>query len=287
MKKNEKTTQKTIMLYVALTLTGVMAGHAQVNLLDPIHIPDTNSLLSTTGPNTLGKGHLQLSCEATWYDWQQNLETYNGVIHHHSYREVGGGLGVRYGLGNRFELFGHLEGVYSQHYFELMDTILKGSIPLFVPSLGIKMMLHEGGHGWIPQVSLFAQVGMPSNNRGLTGQFPIDPVLGFQFRNRLNNRWMLDYGISYCFNDLSFGSFNAYPLQRDNPLQFNLMARWLATDRLMVSAGMENVGGVAEVLWQTTPTLQLKAQVGLSAGMGFRSGITETSALLGINWMLK
>ena len=65
------------------------------------------------------------------------------------------------------------------------------------------------------------------------------------------------------------------------------MARWLATDRLMISAGMENVGGVAEALWQVTPALQLKAQGGLSAGLGFRSGMYEARALVGMNWMIR
>ena len=76
-------------------------------------------------------------------------------------------------------------------------------------------------------------------------------------------------------------------MQHDRRFQFNLMARWLATDRLMVSAGMENVGGVAEVMWQATPALQLKAQAGFAAGLGFRTGIMEANALLGVNWMIR
>jgi hypothetical protein len=65
------------------------------------------------------------------------------------------------------------------------------------------------------------------------------------------------------------------------------MARWLAADKLMVSFGMENVGGVAEVMWQATPTLQLKAQGGIAAGIGPRDGILETNALVGFNWMMR
>ena len=113
-------------------------------------------------------------------------------------------------------------------------------------------------------------------------------VLGFQFRNHLGSRWVLDYGLSYAFGkDRPLGTNTVYARQSDKPFQFNIMARWLATDKLMVSFGMENVGGTAEVLWQATPNLQIKAQGGLAAGIGFRQGILETNALVGFNWMLR
>ena len=295
MKKNDKSTLMAFVFFAIITLVSVAASQAQVNLLDPIHSPDTNPLFSTTGPNTIGKGHLQLSAAATGYIWRQEMEMYNGdalSVYHDRYQEFGGGIGLRYGLGSRFELFTHMAGAHSQYNYELDTTTLNGTQPQLIPSLGLKMMLNEGGHGWVPQMSLFARVDMPRKARYIDYghvdyALAIEPVLGMQFRNRLGRRWVLDYGLSYSFFKKTIGVRRVYALQRDNPLQFNLMARWLATDRLMISAGMENVGGVAEVLWQATPDLQLKVQGGIAAGVGFRTGIMETNALLGVNWMLK
>ena len=295
MKKNDKSTLMAFVFFAIITLVSVVASQAQVNLLDPIHSPDTNPLLSTTGPNTIGKGHLQLSGAATGYTWRQEMEMYNGEvlsIHHDRYQEFGGSIGLRYGFGSRFELFTHVAGAHSQYHYELDSTILNGTQPQFIPSLGLKMMLYEGGHGWVPQMSLYARVDLPRKARYIDHEhvdydLAIEPVLGMQFRNHLVRRWVLDYGLSYGFFKKPIGVRRVNALQRDNPLQFNLMARWLVTDHLMISAGMENVGGVAEVLWQATPDLQLKLQGGLAAGVGFRTGMLETTALLGVTWMIR
>lgn len=295
MKKNDKSTLMALVFFAAMTIIGALTCQAQVNLLDPIHSPDTNPLLSTTGPNTIGKGHLQLSGQASWFSFSQDREVYatNGsVIPMHDYwRELGGGIGLRYGIGNRFELFANVTGFHSRDRFEFSTGTFSDTLTTFSPSLGLKMMLFEGGHGWEPQVSAYALIDLSvvkSSNRWDVLGNGTEPVLGLQFRNRLGHRWVLDYGVSYRFNTgRPIGNTTVYVLQRDKPFQFNIMARWLATDRLMVSAGMENVGGTAEVLWQATPTLQLKAQGGLAAGVGFRTGMLETNALLGINWMLK
>ena len=295
MKKNDKSTLMALVFFAAMTIIGALTCQAQVNLLDPIHSPDTNPLLSTTGPNTIGKGHLQLSGQASWFSFSQDWEEYatNGsVIPMHDYwRELGGGIGLRYGIGNRFELFANVTGFHSRDRFEFSTGTFSDTLTTFSPSLGLKMMLFEGGHGWEPQVSAYALIDLSvvkSGNRWDVLGNGTEPVLGLQFRNRLGHRWVLDYGVSYRFNTgRPIGNTTVYVLQRDKPFQFNIMARWLATDRLMVSAGMENVGGTAEVLWQATPTLQLKAQGGLAAGVGFRTGMLETNALVGINWMLR
>lgn len=298
MKKNDKSTLKAVMFFAATTIMGVMSTQAQVNLLDPIHSSDTNPLLSTTGPNTVGKGHLQLSGEATWYGYSQDWEVYPAVVDantsismaHDYYRELGGGIGLRYGLGNRFELFAHVASIYERGHFENSDGVYNDTAQRYTPSLGLKMMLFEGGHGWEPQVSAYTLIDLSVAKHGKQWDVlgnGIEPVLGLQCRNRLWRRWTLDYGVSYRFNTRPVGSNAVYALQRDKPFQFYWMARWLATDRLMVSAGMENVGGVSEVMWQATPTLQFKAQGGLAAGVGFRRGMLETNALLGINWILR
>lgn len=296
MKKNDKSPLMAVVFFAAMTIIGALTCQAQVNLLDPIHSPDTNPLLSTTGPNTIGKGHLQLSGQASWFgfsnDWEEYATNGSAIPGHDYWRELGGGIGLRYGIGNRFELFANMSGAHARDRFAFSFGTFSDTLTTFTPSLGLKMMLFEGGHGWEPQVSAYALIDVPMVNINNSG-FDVagnggQPVLGLQFRNRLGRRWALDYGASYRFNTgRPIGNTIVYALQRDKPFQFNIMARWLATDRLMVSAGMENVGGVAEVLWQATPTLQLKAQGGLAAGVGFRTGMLETNALMGINWMLK
>ena len=300
--KTNKSILLAFVLFVAMTTMGVVSTQAQVNLLDPIQSPDTNLLLSTTGPNTVGKGHLQLSGKATWFGYSQDREVYPAIdknanssatIAHDHHQELGGGIGLRYGLGNRFELFARVAGVYERSHFEFSNDIYSDTSQIYTPSLGLKMMLNEGGCGWVPQMSVFALIDLSvakHGNRWDVLENGAAPVLGLQCRNRLSNRWTLDYGVSYRFNKdnrIGTGRNVVYALQRDKPFQFDIMARWLATDRLMVSAGMENVGGVVEVMWQATPNLQLKAQGGIAAGVGFRTGMLETNALLGVNWMLR
>lgn len=299
MKKNDKSTLMALALFAGMTLIGVATTQAQVNLLAPIHTPDTSPLLSTTGPNTVGKGHLQLSGDANFYSFRQNTEMSDATVHHQNIRVFGGGLGLRFGLGSRLELSAGFSGAFEHYHYEFnwtatTDTVIDNTLPKLEPSLGVKMMLYEGGYGWVPQVSAYwfyrHRLCRYRDSKWDTPIGGMGNVLGLQFRNRMGSRWVLDYGLSYCFSDarsLGIGANTVYALQRDNPFQFNWMVRWLATDKLMVSAGMENVGGVAEVMWQATPSLQLKVQGGLAAGIGFRTGALETNALAGVNWMIR
>lgn len=301
MKKINKSTLMAIGLLAIMPLAGAGLAQAQVNLLNPIHIPDTNPLLSTTGPNTVGKGHVQLGGMATWYGFSHDHEVFlatpmvhNSVNVHDNYRELGAGMALRYGFGSRFELMVGLTGADARSHIIFSNGSYDDTLTLLTPSLGLKMMLFEGGYGWLPQVSATMAYrhsvakypnrkwDSPEGGRGL--------ILGFQFRNGLGARWTLDYGLSYRFgSDIQLGinSARVYAMQKDKPFQFNIMARWLAADKLMVSFGMENVGGVAEVMWQATPTLQLKAQGGIAAGIGPREGILETNAMVGFNWMMR
>lgn len=299
MKKNIKPTFAAIAFFMAITLIG--GAHAQINLLEPPQVADTNPLLRTTGPNTVGKGHLQLSGMAAWYALNYDYETYPPIIDknkvstiniHNNYRDLGGGLTLRFGLGNRFELMAGLSGAYTRYHYTFSSGESSDTLPMLNPMLGVKMLIYEGGLGWVPQVSaslayshLLCRYSDGDWDTPGGGNFA---ALGFQFRNHLGSRWVLDYGLSYAFRkDRHLGTNTVYARQSDKPFQFNIMARWLATDKLMVSFGMENVGGTAEVLWQATPNLQLKAQGGLAAGIGFRQGMLETNALVGFNWMLR
>ena len=296
--KTIKHTIAAIVFFAAITLLGT--AQAQINLLEPPQVADTNPLLRTTGPNTVGKGHLQLSGAATWYSLSRDKGEYmavpiNGshtVSIHDTYRDLGGGLTLRYGLGNRFELMAGLSGAYTRYHYTFSSGEFSDTLPMLNPMLGVKMLIYEGGLGWVPQVSaslayshLLCRYSDGDWDTPGGGNFA---ALGFQFRNHLGSRWVLDYGLSYAFGkDRPLGTNTVYIRQSDNPFQFNIMARWLATEKLMVSFGMENVGGTAEVLWQATPNLQIKAQGGLAAGIGFRQGILETNALVGFNWMLR
>ena len=296
MKKTITPTVSSIAFLVAITLT--FATQAQVNLLDPLHSPDTNPLLSTTGPNTVGKGHLQLSGAATWYSFSQNREVYPSIIGvdsknttvmaHDFSHELGGDIGLRYGLGSRFELMASVCGARNEYRYEFSSGTYSDTGHLLTPSLGLKVMLYRG-EDWVPQLSAFARIDVPMARFGdkwdVLGN-GAEPVLGLLFRNRLGKRWTLDYGLSYRFKERLVGNA-VYVAQRDKPFQFDIMARWLANDRLLVSFGMENLGGKAEVMWQATPTLQLKAQGGFAAGFGMNQGVMETNALVGVNWMLQ
>lgn len=299
MKKNIKPTFAAIAFFMAITLIG--GAHAQINLLEPPQVADTNPMLRTTGPNTVGKGHLQLSGMAAWYALNYDYETYPPIIDknkvstiniHNNYRDLGGGLTLRFGLGNRFELMAGLSGAYTRYHYTFSSGESSDTLPMLNPMLGVKMLIYEGGLGWVPQVSaslayshLLCRYSDGDWDTPGGGNFA---ALGFQFRNHLGSRWVLDYGFSYAFRkDRHLGTNTVYARQSDKPFQFNIMARWLATDKLMVSFGMENVGGTAEVLWQATPNLQIKAQGGLAAGLGLRHGMLETNALVGFNWMLR
>ena len=299
--KTIKFTIAALSFFAAITLPG--GAQAQINLLEPPQVADTNPLLRTTGPNTVGKGHLQLSGAATWYGFRNDSEEYvtaqtdinssNTVKIHDTYRDLGGGLTLRYGLGNRFELIAGLSGAYTRYHYEFSNgSVYSDTLPMLNPMMGVKMLIYGGGLGWVPQVSASLiyshQLIRYSDDGWDTPGGGKSMTLGFQFRNHLGSRWVLDYGLSYAFGkDLPLGVNTVYVGQSDKPFQFNIMARWLATDKLMVSFGMENIGGTAEVLWQATPNLQIKAQGGLAAGLGFRQGIVETNALVGLNWMLK
>lgn len=296
--KTIKHTIAAIVFFATITMLGT--AQAQINLLEPPQVADTNPLLRTTGPNTVGKGHMQLSGAATWYGFSNDREEYvavpingsNTVKIHDTYSDIGGGLTLRFGLGNRFELMAGLSGAYTRYHYTFSSGESSDTLPMLNPKLGVKMLIYGGGLGWVPQVSaslvyshqLVRHSGYGWDTPG-GGKYM---ALGFQFRNHLGSRWVLDYGLSYAFGkDRPLGITTVYVRQSDKPFQFNIMARWLATDKLMVSFGMENVGGTAEVLWQATPNLQIKAQGGLAAGLGFRQGVLETNALMGLNWMLR
>ena len=296
--KTIKHTIAAIVFFATITMLGT--AQAQINLLEPPQVADTNPLLRTTGPNTVGKGHMQLSGAATWYGFSNDREEYvavpingsNTVKIHDTYSDIGGGLTLRYGLGNRFELMAGLSGAYTRYHYTFSSGESSDTLPMLNPKLGVKMLIYGGGLGWVPQVSaslIYSHQLIKYSDAGWDtpggGNFA---ALGFQFRNHLGSRWVLDYGLSYAFGkDRPLGINTVYVRQSDKPFQFNIMARWLATDKLMVSFGMENVGGTAEVLWQATPNLQIKAHGGLAAGLDFRQGILETNALVGFNWMLR
>ena len=116
----------------------------------------------------------------------------------------------------------------------------------------------------------------------------VQPTIGLSFRNNLGKGWMLDYTLDFSWN-------RHFPRQDYYPASLSVFARWLATDRLLLSAGFSTPGwaeifkGVFEVRYLATPNLQLTLQGGLSvgSGIGFVRSTVETNLLAGVSWMIK
>lgn len=288
MEKENKIAIAAVLFFVAVTMLGGPAN-AQINLLEPLHHPDTNLLFATTGPNTIGAGKMQFSGDAHWHGFNINLEYPDGM-HHSWYTHYGSNLGLRLGIGNRFELLAGLDVANSSFRYELSDTIFTGASFLLNPSAEVKFMLYEGGHVWVPQIAVTASLAVPFYGKvdAGFGNHAIGPVyaFGLKFRSRLSQRWLLDYAVRYNNKSLGLdgGHISQYYL---SSWQYSIMARWLATNRLMIGFGLEDMGGRGEVMWQATENLQLRAQFNVTAGFSRTDGILESSALLGINWMLR
>lgn len=287
MKKNFKTTLAAIAF---LASTSIIPTHAQINLLEPLQRVDTNLLLATTGPNTVGGGRLQVGATADGMMNRLvtsgvNTTTYGSLI-----AILGGNTSLRFGIGDRLELkavFATSRGAFFEYTDPQLHTRKKIDMRGAEGMLGAKMLLMEGGRGWLPQVALAAQFGMQRNHGTIYNRdTSYSRFLGgaeLQMRNRLGHRWVLDYSIG-------IGHPYSLDIRTERTLfDYSLMARWLATDRLLVGFGIDNGYGRAELTWQAAPALQLRAAAGLSIGegLGFIDQIVDANATLGVSWMIK
>ena len=260
------------MLFFGLMATvGITAANAQ----------DTNILISTTGPNVLGAGHIQWNSSLEYYHYG-----YNGANLHFNTHSFGLATGMRFGIGNRAELTLDLAGAYNT-----FDTTSFHNTTGFSPAVGAKLLLFEG-RGWLPKTSFFTYVAAPVQQNAYNERWNtlVQPEIGFQFRNRLGKWFLLDYSLGYSWNRYS----SAIDFDMNNQVQYSLYLRWLHSERQMTSLGISNRNSIhapgvdIETRRQLTDDLQLTVAASLAAGYGLGVGFSDRiHGLIGINWMVR
>lgn len=267
-----------LLFFAAMVLVGATTANAQDTV---------NPLIATTGPNVLGAGHIQWNTAMKW-------DHFKTAIQEDIY---GANTDLRFGIGSRAEL---TLGVRAYHEdFNLDISGYNGTVMddrhLFddntgiAPSVGARLLLYEG-KAWLPKVTFYTSVALATitGRKWTADETLVQPTIGLSFRNNLGKGWMLDYTLDFSWN-------RHYPHQDYPPASLSVFARWLATNRLLLSAGFSTPGwaeifkGVFEVRYLATPNLQLTLQGGLSggSGLGAVSSTVETNLLAGVGWMIK
>ena len=280
--RSNNTTYFALLFFAAMTVVGVTTAHAQDTI---------NPLVSTTGPNVLGSGHIQWNTSLMW-DHMRNFNI-NGTV---GFDGVGARTGLRFGIGNRAEL---TLGVEASHYsITERERSLVGSVisvndlisptnMKIAPSVGARLLLFEG-KDWLPMVTFNTSIAMAATKGyKYESDTVIQPTIGLEFRNDLGKGWMLDYAVDFTWNRNS-------PRQNFPASTLSVFARWLATERLLIGAGFktpnwtEPFKGLFEVRYLATPNLQLTLQGGLSNGNALGSyWAMETHVVAGVSWMLR
>ena len=280
--RSNNATYFALLFFAAMTVVGVTTAHAQDTI---------NPLVSTTGPNVLGSGHIQWNTSLMW-DHMRNFNI-NGTV---GFDGVGARTGFRFGIGNRAEL---TLGVEASHYsiterersmvgsvISVNDLISPTNMKI-APSVGARLLLFEG-KGWLPKVTFNTSIAMAATKGyKYESDTVIQPTIGLEFRNDLGKGWMLDYAVDFTWNRNS-------PRQNFPASTLSVFARWLATERLLIGAGFktpnwtEPFKGLFEVRYLATPNLQLTLQGGLSNGNSLGSyWAMETHVVAGVSWMLR
>ena len=280
--RSNNTTYFALLFFAAMTVVGVTTAHAQDTI---------NPLVSTTGPNVLGSGHIQWNTSLMW-DHMRSFNI-NGTV---GFDGVGARTGFRFGIGNRAEL---TLGVEASHYsiterersmagcvISVNDLISPTNMKI-APSVGARLLLFEG-KGWLPMVTFNTSIAMAATKGyKYESDTVIQPTIGLEFRNDLGKGWMLDYAVDFTWNRNS-------PRQNFPATTLSVFARWLATERLLIGAGFktpnwtEPFKGLFEVRYLATPNLQLTLQGGLSNGNSLGSyWAMETHVVAGVSWMLR
>ena len=280
--RSNNTTYFALLFFAAMTVVGVTTAHAQDTI---------NPLVSTTGPNVLGSGHIQWNTSLMW-DHTRNFNI-NGTV---GFDGVGARTGFRFGIGNRAEL---TLGVEASHYsiterersmagsvISVNDLISPTNMKI-APSVGARLLLFEG-KGWLPMVTFNTSIAMAATKGyKYESDTVVQPTIGLEFRNDLGKGWMLDYAVDFTWNRNS-------PRQNFPATTLSVFARWLATERLLIGAGFktpnwtEPFKGLFEVRYLATPNLQLTLQGGLSNGNSLGSyWAMETHVVAGVSWMLR
>ena len=280
--RSNNATYFALLFFAAMTVVGVTTAHAQDTI---------NPLVSTTGPNVLGSGHIQWNTSLMW-DHMRSFNI-NGTV---GFDGVGARTGFRFGIGNRAEL---TLGVEASHYsiterersmagsvISVNDLISPTNMKI-APSVGARLLLFEG-RGWLPMVTFNTSIAMAATKGyKYESDTVIQPTIGLEFRNDLGKGWMLDYAVDFTWNRNS-------PRQNFPATTLSVFARWLATERLLIGAGFktpnwtEPFKGLFEVRYLATPNLQLTLQGGLSNGNSLGSyWAMETHVVAGVSWMLR
>ena len=280
--RSNNATYFALLFFAAMTVVGVTTAHAQDTI---------NPLVSTTGPNVLGSGHIQWNTSLMW-DHMRNFNI-NGTV---GFDGVGARTGFRFGIGNRAEL---TLGVEASHYsiterersmvgsvISVNDLISPTNMKI-APSVGARLLLFEG-KGWLPKVTFNTSIAMAATKGyKYESDTVVQPTIGLEFRNDLGKGWMLDYAVDFTWNRNS-------PRQNFPATTLSVFARWLATERLLIGAGFktpnwtEPFKGLFEVRYLATPNLQLTLQGGLSNGNSLGSyWAMETHLVAGVSWMLR
>ena len=280
--RSNNTTYFALLFFAAMTVVGVTTAHAQDTI---------NPLVSTTGPNVLGSGHIQWNTSLMW-DHSRNFNI-NGTV---GFDGVGARTGFRFGIGNRAELTLGVEASHS--VFNKRERSMAGSVisvndlisptnMKIAPSVGARLLLFEG-KGWLPMVTFNTSIAMAATKGyKYESDTVIQPTIGLEFRNDLGKGWMLDYAVDFTWNRNS-------PRQNFPATTLSVFARWMATERLLIGAGFktpnwtEPFKGLFEVRYLATPNLQLTLQGGLSNGNSLGSyWAMETHVVAGVSWMLR
>lgn len=275
MKKNDntKSTLLAAVFFLAMFFGAAVASHAQDDLLT------SSPLVATTGPNVLGSGHLMWSGDLNAY----RLHSVWDGSDYNNYNVFGAQTGLRWGIGSKAEL---TLGVSAEHARgRVLDSLSFGSNHLnFVPSLGARVML-SGGEGKKNMLTFFTEVTLPIRrghpiveDEGLLAE----PIIGLQYRHRFSRHWYFDASAAYAWNRHA-----PYFRMTDRPFRLTLFARWLPNERWMFSAGLDNLQGRAEAMWQVGNDLQLKAQVCVDGGTGTDYSASSVYGLVGFNWMIR
>ena len=262
-----------IIFFVTMMTFSFLTAKAQGDTINP--------LFGTTGPNVIGKGHLQWDNAVDYYDIHVNsIFGFDANLHSLGYKGA-----LRYGIGNRAELSFNLEASYNT-----WDTVYLNNNTSLNPTFGAKLQLCEG-KGLLPQTTFYTRLGATIFQTAYEPQRwdgALQPEIGFQFRNRIGGRWAIDYSLGYAWNEYSV---NAYGLK--SQLRYSLYGRWLATDRLMLGVGMTNdnaprrFAGNFELRYLARPDMQLSAQFGVAGSKGDLGGDRQINALVGFSWMIR
>ncbi len=239
-----------------------------------------NPLLSTTGPNVLGQGHIQWNSSFEYY--YSAIDAGNRNINTTSYW---GRTGLRFGIGNCSELTLNIIGRYGK-----IDSFYYYNVAGFNPSIGAKLLLYEGKE-WLPRVAYYTNVSLSvswNDYTGWSGYILVQPEIGFQFRNMIGRDYMVDYSLGYGWNNVNrfYDSSNDY-------LHYSIYIRKLFNNRFLLGAGLDNtqiarrMSGCMETLWQYSEKLQLLAKIGCSYGTPEELLIGEFNCLVGLNWMIR